>query len=52
MRKNQKQHGTAGMKRRLPIGQNEDVAFSAESADSDDLEAQQRAESSDARQRQ
>jgi hypothetical protein len=52
MRKHQKQHGMAGMKRRLPTAQNEDVEFSAEAADSDDLEAQQRAESADARQRQ
>ncbi|MFC4103995.1 YfhD family protein [Paenibacillus xanthanilyticus] len=33
----------------LPIGKNEDVEFSAELADADDLEAQKRAAAADAR---
>ncbi|CAM3438192.1 YfhD family protein [Marinicrinis lubricantis] len=34
----------------LPIGKNEDVEFSIEAADEDDLEALKRAEAADARQ--
>lgn len=33
----------------LPIAKNEDVEYSAELADADDLEAQQRAEAADCR---
>ncbi|MDF2964410.1 MAG: YfhD-like protein [Paenibacillus sp.] len=37
---------------RLPIGKNEDVDYSAEMADEDDLEAVERANQADARQEQ
>jgi|GEM_PF-1550992 hypothetical protein len=36
--------------RRLPVGRNEDVEYSAELADADDLEAQERAKAADRRQ--
>jgi len=36
--------------KRLPIGRNEDVEYSEELADADDLEAQERAEAADRRQ--
>lgn len=42
----------AFQKNRLPIAKNEDVEFSAELADSDDLEAEERAALADARQEQ
>jgi len=34
----------------LPVGRNEDVEYSAELTDADDLEAQERAEAADRRQ--
>ncbi len=42
----------AFQKNRLPIAKNEDIEFSAELADSDDLEAEERAALADARQEQ
>jgi hypothetical protein len=39
-------------RKKLPIGKNEDVHYSSEMADEDDVEAVQRAESADARQQQ
>ena len=50
MLRNHRVHGTAGMKRRLPVEKNEDVEFSEEAADRDDMEALQRAEAADDRQ--
>ncbi|CAG7634634.1 YfhD family protein [Paenibacillus allorhizosphaerae] len=41
-----------GGTRKLPIAKQEDVEFSAEAADRDDLEALERAEEADARQEQ
>lgn len=46
----EKKRANEPYKRRLPIVRSEDVEFSAEAADQDDLEAQKRADAADRRQ--